>query len=150
MSEESSTNGAQQFRNLVDDFLSTAGPALENVVNSKAYGEMLGQTVGNFVALNRIGNDVMDLAVRNARVAGRSDVVSLHRQLARNEDKLEMVLETVERLEDELAEERRRNAESSRRESASAPSSTAAESTPKSTDRSSNRSTSRRTADQAD
>ncbi len=109
MSEESSPNGSQQFRKMVDEFLSTASPALEDVVNTKAFGEMLGQAAGNLVALSRIGNDVMDLAVRNARVAGRADVVSLHRQLARNEDKLEAVLETVERLEDELAEERRRH-----------------------------------------
>ncbi|MEO9249038.1 hypothetical protein ABDK96_15245 [Citricoccus nitrophenolicus] len=109
MSEESSTNGSQQFRRLMDDFLSTAAPALEEVVNTKAFGEMLGQAAGNLVALNRIGNGVMDLAVRNARVAGRADVVSLHRQLARNEDKLEAVLETVERLEEELAEDRRRH-----------------------------------------
>lgn len=109
MSEESTPNGSEQFRKLMDDFLSTTTPALEEVVNTKAFGEMLGQAAGNLVALNRIGNDAMDLALRNARIAGRADVVSLHRQLARNEDKLEAVLETVERLEDELAEERRRH-----------------------------------------
>jgi alkylhydroperoxidase family enzyme len=141
MSEDSTTNGSQQFRNFVDDFLSVAGPALENVVNSKAYGEMLGQTVGNLVALNRMGNDAMDLAVRNARLAGRSDVVSLHRQLARNEDKLEMVLETVERLEDELAAERRRNA---------APADAEEGSSAKPATRPANRSSARRTASQDD
>ena len=36
MTEESSTNGSEQFRKFVDDFLSTAAPALEDVVNSKA------------------------------------------------------------------------------------------------------------------
>lgn len=71
MSEESSTNGSQQFRRLMDDFLSTAAPALEEVVNTKAFGEMLGEAAGNLVALNRIGNGVMDLAVRNARSATR-------------------------------------------------------------------------------
>ncbi len=115
MTEESSTNGSEQFRKFVDDFLSTAAPALEDVVNSKAYGEMLGQAVGNLVALNRMNNDVMDLTVRNLRIAGRADVVSLHRQLARNEDKLEMVLEIVERIEEELAAIRRLGSETADR-----------------------------------
>jgi hypothetical protein len=111
MSESSSTDGREQFRKLVDDFLSTAGPALEDVVNTKAYGEMLGQAASNLVALNRINSDIMDLTLRNLRIAGRADIVSLHRQLGRNEDKLEMVLEIVERLEDEIVTLRRRDAE---------------------------------------
>lgn len=111
MTEAPSTNGPEQFRKILDDFLSTAAPALEDVVNTKAYGEMLGQTMGNLVALNRINNDFMDLTIRNLRIAGRADVVALHRQLARNEDKLEMVLEIVERIEEELAATRRRDAD---------------------------------------
>lgn len=105
---ETATDGAQQFRRHVDEFLSTAAPGLEEVTSSKAFGAMLAQTVGNVVALHRIGNDVLDLAIRNVRLAGRADVTSLHRQLVRTEDKLEQVLEVVERLEDELAQERRR------------------------------------------
>lgn len=129
MADEPSTNGTEQFRRYLDDFLSTAAPGLEEVVNSKSFGEMLAQTAGNFVALHRIGNEAMDLTLRNLRVAGRSDVTSLHRQLARNEDKLELVLETVERLEDELADERRRNGESAAGASEEAPSSTTGERT---------------------
>lgn len=107
MTEAPTADGPEQFRKFVDDFLAAAGPAMEGVVNSKAYGELLGQTVGNIVALNRINSDVMDLTLRNLRIASRADVVSLHRQLARTEDKLEAVLEVVERLEDELAAQRR-------------------------------------------
>ncbi|WP_198394914.1 hypothetical protein [Brevibacterium yomogidense] len=62
---------------------------------------------GNLVAMNRLNSDAMDLMLRNLRIAGRADVVSLHRQLARTEDKLEMVLEIVEQLEEDLAEQRR-------------------------------------------
>lgn len=109
MTEESTADGSEQFRKLVDDFLAGAAPSLEGVVNSKAYGELLGQTVGNIVALNRMNSDAMDLLLRNLRIAGRADIVSLHRQLARTEDKLESVLEIVERLEDELAAQRRRS-----------------------------------------
>lgn len=108
MGVESDGDNSRPYREYVDDFLSAAGPGLEEVVNSKAFGSMVAQAAGNLVALQRIGNDVSDLVLRNARIAGRADVTSLHRQLARTEDKLEVVLETVERLEDELADERRR------------------------------------------
>jgi BMFP domain-containing protein YqiC len=37
--------------------------------------------------------------LRNLRIAGRSDVDRLARQLARTEDKLELLLQAVERLE---------------------------------------------------
>lgn len=107
MTEDSTAFGHDQFRKLVDDFLSAASPGLEGVVDSKAYGELMGQVAGNVVAMNRINADAMDLMLRNLRIAGRADVVSLHRQLARTEDKLESVLEIVEQLESELAEQRR-------------------------------------------
>ncbi|MDI3332010.1 MAG: hypothetical protein QJR09_14960 [Micrococcus sp.] len=110
MADPTGNNGDRPYRQYLDDVLAAASPGLEEVVNSRAFGHMLSQTAGNLVALHRLGNDALDLVIRNARLAGRADVTSLHRQLARNEDKLEMVLETVERLEDELAEERRRNA----------------------------------------
>jgi hypothetical protein len=42
--------------------------------------------------------------VRNLRIAGRADVTRLARQLHRTEDKLERVLQEIERLRDELAE----------------------------------------------
>ncbi len=41
--------------------------------------------------------------VRNLRLAGRTDVTRLGRQLARTEDKLERVLQEVEELRKELA-----------------------------------------------
>ena len=110
MADPSGTNGDKPYRQYLDDILAAASPGLEEVVNTKAFGHMLSQTAGNLVALHRLGNYALDLVVRKARLAGRSDVTSLHRQLSRNEDKLEMVLETVERLEDELTDERRRNA----------------------------------------
>lgn len=113
MPEES--GAVNPFRKSIDDFLSTATPGLEEVVNSKSFGAMLSQTAGNLVALQRIGNEMTDLALRNARIASKADVTSLQRQLARTEDKLELVLESAERLEDELADERRRSAESADR-----------------------------------
>jgi BMFP domain-containing protein YqiC len=60
----------------------------------------MAQFTANTVALTRISADVMDIALRNLRLAGRSDIDRLARQLARTEDKLELLLQTVERLED--------------------------------------------------
>ena len=51
-----------------------------------------------------------DTAWRNLRLAGRADITRLARQLNRNEDKLERVLQEVESLRDELAEERLKSA----------------------------------------
>jgi BMFP domain-containing protein YqiC len=57
----------------------------------------------NAVALTRIGNEAMDLVLRNLRVASRQDLNRLTRQLARTEDKLEQVLQEVEALSDRIA-----------------------------------------------
>lgn len=113
MAEESGSKKERSHRQSMDAFLNAAAPGLEEVVSSESFGKMLGQAAGNIVALQRIGSSMMDLAVRNARLAGRADVTNLQRQLVRTEDKLETILETVERLEDELAAERRRRPESS-------------------------------------
>jgi hypothetical protein len=51
----------------------------------------------------------MDLIVRNMRIAGRRDVTNLGRQLARTEDKLELVLQEVERLREEVRSPRNRS-----------------------------------------
>jgi hypothetical protein len=48
--------------------------------------------------------------VRNLRLAGRRDVTSLARQLARTEDKLERVLQEVERLQEQLTDAERSSA----------------------------------------
>ena len=79
---------------------------MEDLVNQDSFGELLAKVAGNVVAVMKIGGDVADLVVGNLRVAGRRDVLSLHRQLARTEDKLEMVLQEVERLQEELREAR--------------------------------------------
>jgi hypothetical protein len=94
----------------------TAG-AMEQVVHSNAFGELLARSTENVMGLTRIGFDTFDLVIRNLRLAGRKDVARLGTQLARTEDKLERVLQEVESLRDELKRERSRNgsAASSRR-----------------------------------
>ena len=84
----------------------------ERLVQRDAFGELLAMATENVVALAKIGADVGDLAVRNLRLAGRRDVARLGQQLARTEDKLETVLQEVERLQDELRAEREKSARS--------------------------------------
>jgi len=82
----------------------------ERLVQRNAFGELMAMATENVVALAKIGADTGDLMVRNLRLAGRRDIARLGRQLARTEDKLESVLQEVERLQDELRAERERSA----------------------------------------
>jgi septal ring factor EnvC (AmiA/AmiB activator) len=66
------------------------------------------------IALGKIASDSADLALSNLRIAGRNDVARLERQLGRNEDKLETLLQELESLRDELADGRRRAADQTR------------------------------------
>jgi hypothetical protein len=97
---------AEQAQKLYEDAEAQTAQAMEDLVNQDSFGELLAKVAGNVVAVMKIGGDVADLVVGNLRVAGRRDVLSLHRQLARTEDKLEMVLQEVERLQEELREAR--------------------------------------------
>lgn len=75
--------------------------ALEGLVARDGFGEVLALVAGNTAALVKRGSDTADQMVRTMRLAGRRDVVDLSRQLARTEDKLERVLQEVERLQDQ-------------------------------------------------
>ena len=76
-----------------------AASALESLVGSNVFGELLATSASNAMALARLANGGIDRGVRALRVAGRSDVTDLARQLARTEDKLERMLQLVEELE---------------------------------------------------
>jgi len=90
---------AAEVRRLYEEAEARAASAWEDVVKRDSFGELLARVTENTLAVARIGNDVADLVVRNLRIAGRRDITSLGRQLARTEDKLEMVLQEVERLQ---------------------------------------------------
>jgi hypothetical protein len=70
----------------------------EQTVQRDAFGQVLTWTVENVMALTKIAFDVSDAVVRNLRLAGRADINRLGRQLARTEDKLELLLQEVEAL----------------------------------------------------
>ena len=92
-----------QLRALYEDAESQATRAFEQAVSTPSFGALLARSAENVAALSRIGSDVADLVLRNLRVAGRSDITRLARQLHRTEDKLERVLQEIEQLRDELA-----------------------------------------------
>ncbi len=81
-----------------------AASALESVVGSNAFGELLATSASNAMALARLANGGIDRAVRVLRVAGRADITALARQAGRTEDKLERMLQLVEQLEERLDE----------------------------------------------
>jgi hypothetical protein len=96
-----------------DEAESRVATAMEQVVSRSSFGELLARMTENTVAMTKIGTDVFDLMLRNLRLAGRQDITRLSRQLARTEDKLELVLQEVERLQDKLETSQKSNGRSS-------------------------------------
>jgi len=95
---------ADQVRKLYDDAEARTASAMERLVARESFGELLAMTTENVLAVTKIGVDLADLVVRNLRLAGRRDITGLARQIARTEDKLELLLQEVERLQDALDE----------------------------------------------
>jgi hypothetical protein len=108
MADKPNTDGApaptpeQEVRRLYEEAESRVAKAAERVVARDSFGEILAMVTENAVAVTRIGNEAMDLVLRNLRVASRQDINRLTRALGRTEDKLEQVLQEVERLRDDL------------------------------------------------
>src|ERR671933_2764969 len=108
MAENPRTDGApaptpdQEVRRLYEEAESRVAKAAERVVSRDSFGEMLAMMTENLVALTRIGNEAMDLVLRNLRIASRQDINRLTRALGRTEDKLEQVLQEIESLRDQL------------------------------------------------
>jgi hypothetical protein len=102
-SQEAERSPEQQIRALYENAESSAAKAFEEAVSKPSFGALMAHSAENVAALSRIGSDVADLVLRNLRIAGRADITRLARQLHRNEDKLERVLQEVEHLRDELS-----------------------------------------------
>ena len=101
MSEDRPTP-EQEVRRLYEEAEARVAKAAERVVSRDSFGELLAVATENVVALTRIGFDAMDLVWSNLRLAGRRDVTRLTRQIGRTEDKLELVLQEVERLREQV------------------------------------------------
>ena len=93
---------ADEARRLYEEAEARTARAMEELVGRDSFGELLARVTENVLALTKMGNDAADLVVRNLRLAGRRDITGLARQLARTEDKLELVLQEVERLRDSI------------------------------------------------
>jgi hypothetical protein len=108
MADNPKTDGAptptpeQEVRRLYEEAETRVARAAERVVSRDSFGELLAMVTENTVALMRIGNEAMDLVLRNLRIASRQDINRLTRALGRTEDKLEQVLQEVEGLRDEI------------------------------------------------
>ena len=108
MADNPNTDGApaptpdQEVRRLYEEAETRVAKAAERVVSRDSFGELLAMVTENTVALTRIGNEAMDLVLRNLRVASRQDINRLTRALGRTEDKLEQVLQEVEHLREEI------------------------------------------------
>ena len=92
----------QEARSLYEEAESRTAQAAERVVSRDSFGELLAMATENVVALTRMSFDALDLVWSNLRLAGRRDITRLGRQLGRTEDKLEQVLQEVERLREQL------------------------------------------------
>jgi peptidoglycan hydrolase CwlO-like protein len=96
----------EQVRSLYGSAETQTAEAMEQLVASQGFGELLARMTENLVALSKVGSDVGDLVLRNLRIAGRGDIARLARQLNRTEDKLELLLQRIEELQDGLDRER--------------------------------------------
>jgi hypothetical protein len=97
------TTPEEEARRLYQEAETRTAKAMEDLVGRESFGELLARMTENTLAVAKLGNDAFDLVIRNLRLAGRRDITGLARQLARTEDKLELVLQEVERLQEQLA-----------------------------------------------
>jgi peptidoglycan hydrolase CwlO-like protein len=95
----------QQVRALYEETEGQFAKALEGMVARDSFGVLLAKLTENVVAVSKIATDAADLVLRNLRIAGRQDVARMSRQLNRTEDKLERVLQEVERMQERLDEQ---------------------------------------------
>jgi hypothetical protein len=102
MADERHPSPEDEARRLYQEAETRTARAFEHAVSRDSFGELLARMTENTVAVTRIWTDIFDLVLRNLRLAGRQDITRLARQLGRTEDKIEMLLQEVERLQDRL------------------------------------------------
>ncbi len=93
---------ADEVQRLYNEAETQMAGAMEDLVSRDSFGVLLVRTTENVMGVTQILTGAIDLVVRNLRLAGRPDVTRLARQIARTEDKLEMVLQEVERLSERV------------------------------------------------
>jgi len=93
---------ADEVQRLYNEAEAQVAKAMEDFVSRDSFGSLLVRVTENVMGMTQIANGAIDLVIRNLRLAGRPDLVRLARQIARTEDKLELVLQEVERLSAQL------------------------------------------------
>jgi hypothetical protein len=91
-----------EVQRLYNEAESTFAKAMEDLVARDSFGSLLVRVTENVMGMTQIANGAIDLVVRNARLAGRADITRLARQIGRTEDKLEVVLQEIERVNERL------------------------------------------------
>jgi hypothetical protein len=87
-----------EVQRLYNEAETQVAKAMEDLVARDSFASLLVRMTENVMGVTQVANGAIDLVVRNLRLAGRPDLTRLARQIARTEDKLEMVLQEVERL----------------------------------------------------
>jgi hypothetical protein len=93
---------ADEVQRLYNEAETQMAQAMEDLVSRDSFGSLVVRMTENVMGVTQIATGAIDLVVRNLRIAGRPDVTRLARQIARTEDKLELVLQEVERLSEQL------------------------------------------------
>ena len=75
------------------------GTAMEQLISGEGFSELLVRMTENLLALANINAAIWEQMLRNLRLAGLRDIDRLARQMMRNEEKLELLWQAVERLE---------------------------------------------------
>ena len=99
---EDRSSPADEVQRLYNEAETQMARAMEDLVSRDSFGSLLVRMTENVMGVTQIATGAIDLVVRNLRIAGRPDVTRLARQIARTEDKLELVLQEVERLGEQL------------------------------------------------
>ena len=73
--------------------------AMEQLISGEGFSELLVRVTENLLALANINAAIWEQMLRNLRLAGLRDIDRLARQMMRNEDKLELLWQAIERLE---------------------------------------------------
>ena len=93
------TVSQDSLRKVLDAMEGQSAAAMERLVAGEGFSELLVRATENMFALAKIRDIFWDMALSNLRVAGRRDIDRVARQLRRSEDKLELLLQAVERVE---------------------------------------------------
>jgi hypothetical protein len=88
------------WRQMMEGFEGQFAEGMERLVAGEGFSEFLVGMTENTVAMWKISADIWDSVWRSLRLSGRADIDRLAGQLARTEDKLERLLQAVERLQD--------------------------------------------------